>query len=215
MNNKIKYQVAGGVILIIVGIALLLINYVSDKRDLAFSTMNLELSNVNNNVLEDEEVIDDNDEIVTEDGNTTSLVEKDIYVYESYLGEIEIPKINLRKGFYDKKSSLNNVKFNLYVMPTSKYPDVEGGNLIIAGHSGNYSNSYFKNLYLLEEGDNINIYYDNVNYVYKINKIYLQDKNGIVNVYRNLENTTLTLITCTYNDDNHQTVYIAYLVDKS
>ena len=47
------------------------------------------------------------------------------------------------KGFYKKESSLNNVKFNLYVLPESNYPDIKNGNLIIAGHSGNYNNSYW------------------------------------------------------------------------
>ena len=43
-NNKLRYQVAAGVVLIFVGITLLLSNYISDKRDQVFSSMNLELS---------------------------------------------------------------------------------------------------------------------------------------------------------------------------
>lgn len=212
--NNLKYQVATGVILIIVGIALLLINFVNDKRDKVFSEMNLALSNafdVNEEVEETEEVLEE-DSIVGDNVNREENKSEVVYEYESYLGKIEIPKINFYKGFYAKESTLNNVKFNLYVMPSSSYPDVKNGNLIIAGHSGNYSNSYFKDLHLLVEGDQINIYYNNKKYIYEIKKIYLQDKTGTINVYRNLSKNTLTLITCTLNDEGHQTVYIAELI---
>lgn len=208
--NKLKYQVATGVVLIIVGIALLLINFINDKREQVFSTMNLALSSESTNDIEQE--IEEQGEDTSQTESNTPEEDNSTYVYEPYLGEIEIPKIGLYKGFYAKESSLNNVKFNLYVMPTSSYPDVENGNLIIAGHSGNYSNSYFKDLYLLEEGDSINIYYHDVKYVYQVKKIYLQDKTGTINIYRNLSKNTLTLITCTFNDESHQTVYIAELV---
>lgn len=97
-------------------------------------------------------------------------------------------------------------------MPESNYPDTESGNLIIAGHSGNYNNSYFANLYLLELGDTINIHYNNKNYVYKIDKIYNEEKTGRVRILRNKSKTTLTLITCTKDDNYHQTIYIAYLI---
>ena len=48
-------------------------------------------------------------------------------------------------------------------------------------------------------------------YVYKIDKIYNERKTGRVRILRNKNNTTLTLITCTKDDNYHQTVYIAYL----
>ena len=52
---------------------------------------------------------------------------------------------------------------------------------------------------------------DNKKYVYKIDKIYNEKKTGRVRILRNKNNTTLTLITCTKDDNYHQTVYIAYL----
>ena len=88
---------------------------------------------------------------------------------------------------------------------------MERGNLIIAGHSGNYNNSYFRNLYLLEVGDDITIHYNNKKYIYTISKIYLEDKDGNVRIIRDNSKTALTLITCTKDDNNHQTVYISYL----
>ena len=97
-------------------------------------------------------------------------------------------------------------------MPESKYPDVKKGNLIIAGHSGNYNNSYFANLYKLEVSDKIKIHYKNKKYTYKIVNIYYEEKDGDVRIFRNKEKTTLTLITCTKNSKKLQTVYIAELV---
>jgi len=211
-----KYQIAAGVTLLLVGTLLLFSNYIKDKRDVVFSEMNLVLSSMDIGLVDEpieveeipnEEVIEETEapeEVVTEE-------EQSDYAYEEYLGVIDIPKISLYKGFYNKTSNLNNVKFNLYVLPVSAYPDMERGNLIIAGHSGNYNNSYFRNLYLLEIGDDIVIHYNNKKYIYEISKIYLEDKDGSVRIIRDNSKTTLTLITCTKDDSSHQTVYISYL----
>lgn len=213
-----KYQVAAGVILIVGGTLALLSNYIKEKRDVVFSEMNLTLSMLleENQVEEEIEPIDnsneeENDEqIQSEEENKKENIN---YTYEEYLGIIDIPKINLYRGFYNKNSSLNNVKFNLYVLPESNYPDIDKGNLMIAGHSGNYNNSYFANLYKLVEGDEITIHYNNSKYIYKISKIYYEEKDGTVRILRNSEKTTLTLITCTKDDKYHQTIYIAELIE--
>lgn len=205
---NLKYQIATGVILVISGTLVLLSDYIKEKRDVVFSEMNLALSGI---VTKDtipsgeEEVKEKDKEEVQEDNN---------YTYEEYLGIIDIPKIELYKGFYSKTSNLNNVKFNLYVLPSSNYPDVENGNLIIAGHSGNYNNSYFANLYKLEKEDTITIHYNNNKYIYQITNIYTEEKTGKVRIFRNKNKTTLTLITCTKDDDYHQTIYIAELINK-
>ena len=205
---NLKYQIATGVILVISGTLVLLSDYIKEKRAVVFSEMNLALSGI---VTKDtipsgeEEKEEEIKEIKEEDNN---------YTYEEYLGIIDIPKIELYKGFYSKTSNLNNVKFNLYVLPSSNYPDVENGNLIIAGHSGNYNNSYFANLYKLEKEDTITIHYNNNKYIYQITNIYTEEKTGKVRIFRNKNKTTLTLITCTKDDDYHQTIYIAELINK-
>lgn len=208
-----KYQIAAGVILIVGGTLALLSDYIKEKRDVVFSEMNLALSMVSTeNIYTEEEndiVEDYEEEIELEEENK----EEESYTYEEYLGIIDIPKIDLYKGFYNKNSNLNNVKFNLYVLPESNYPDIEKGNFIIAGHSGNYNNSYFANLYLLEKDDEIIIHYNNLKYVYKIVNIYYEEKVGFVRIFRDKDKTNLTLITCTKDDDYHQTVYIAELIN--
>lgn len=207
-KNNLKFQVAAGVILIICEIPLLLSNYIKEKRDVVFSEMNLALSEIStgdiNNDEVNEPVEEETAEEVREDNNE--------YTYEEYLGILDIPKINFYKGFYSKTSSLNNVKFNLLVLKESDYPDVVNGNLIIAGHSGNYNNSYFKDLYKLDIDDTITVHYQGKDYIYKITKIYNEKKTGTVRILRDRNKTSLTLITCTKDDNNHQTIYIAELI---
>ena len=203
---NLKLQIATGVILLVSGTSVLLSDYVKDKRDVVFSEMNLAISELNKDTLEQ---IDNND--TEEEKVIDKKEEKKEQYYEEYIGVLEISKINFYKGFYNKNSGLNNVDYNLYVLPESSYPDVVNGNLMIAGHSGNYNNSYFANLYMLEVNDDIVIHYNNKKYVYKIDKIYNEKKTGRVRILRNKNNTTLTLITCTKDDNYHQTVYISYL----
>lgn len=206
-KNNLKFQVAAGVILIISGIPLLLSNYIKEKRDVVFSEMNLVLSEINTRDIEnveEEPAVEEPAEEVKEDNNN--------YIYEEYLGVLDIPKINFYKGFYSKTSSLNNVQFNLFVLKESDYPDVVNGNLIIAGHSGNYSNSYFNDLYKLSIDDTVTVHYQGKDYIYKITKIYNEKKTGTVRILRNRNKTSLTLITCTNGDNYHQTIYIAELI---
>ena len=203
-KNNLKFQVAAGVILIISGIPLLLSNYIKEKRDVVFSEMNLVLSEINTRDIENVEEEPAVEEPTEEVNNN--------YIYEEYLGVLDIPKINFYKGFYSKTSSLNNVQFNLFVLKESDYPDVVNGNLIIAGHSGNYSNSYFNDLYKLSIDDTVTVHYQGKDYIYKITKIYNEKKTGIVRILRNRNKTSLTLITCTNGDNYHQTIYIAELI---
>jgi len=206
-KNNLKFQVAAGVILIISGIPLLLSNYIKEKRDVVFSEMNLVLSEINTRDIENVEedpAVEEPTEEVKEDNNN--------YIYEEYLGVLDIPKINFYKGFYSKTSSLNNVQFNLFVLKESDYPDVVNGNLIIAGHSGNYNNSYFNDLYKLSIDDTVTVHYQGKDYIYKITKIYNEKKTGTVRILRNRNKTSLTLITCTNGDNYHQTIYIAELI---
>lgn len=207
--NKLKYQVASGVVLIFLGIALLLSNYVSEKREEVFSSMNLELSKEVPELTKKDNATEKENNKEEEKSDDTEKKQN----YESYAGTLEINKIGFYKGFYAKGSSLNNVKFNIKILDVSSYPDEEGGNVIIIGHSGNYSNSYFANLYKLNVGDTASIYYNNKKYNYKIVNIYNDQKDGTVTVYRDESKSTMTLITCTKDDETKQTIYISELVN--
>lgn len=209
-KNNLSFKIATGVTLLLVGTLVLLSDIIKEKRDVVFSEMNLALSELQEEVMKEEpieEISEEEQPVIEEE----PVKEETKYVYEKYLGVLSIPKINFYKGFYSKTSSLNQVNFNLYVLPQSNYPDVENGNLMIAGHSGNYNNSYFRNLYLLQIDDEVTVEYNNQKYIYKIEKIYNEPKIGKVRILRNSSRTTLTLVTCTKDDEYHQTVYIAYL----
>lgn len=222
-NNNLKKQITIGVILIIAGIALFTKDYVADKREIVFSTMNLELSellahdeeipNEDSGDTPTEEVIEDSTEETPEVTPTEEVKEETSKKqYETYIGMLEITKINFSKGFYKKESNLNNVKYNIKILPQSNYPDEENGNVIIIGHSGNYNNSYFKNLYQLELSDTAVLKYNGKTYTYKIVNIYTDSKDGTVTIYRDQTKNCLTLITCTKDDDKTQTIYILELV---
>ena len=126
--------------------------------------------------------------------------------------ETEIDKINLRQGFLPKDSYYNYIDYHVQILKISDFPDVVGGNLILAAHSGNSYVSYFHNLYKLNNGDFVKIYYKGKMYRYKIVNIYKEKKDGSVNIYRDTSKTTLTLITCTRDDKTTQTIYISELI---
>ena len=223
MKNHLKLKVAGGVLLIIVGISFLISDFVSEEREQVFSRVNVELNDLlakeatvdENNTEENETVVEENvvqesQEEVVDAVEIEAVVEAPVETrqYETFAGVLEIPKINFSRGFYQKGSELNDVKFNLKILDASSYPGEERGNVIIIGHSGNYSNSYFGNLYQLSVSDIASIQYQGKKYNYKIVNIYNEEKDGTVTIYRDETKNCLTLITCTKDDDTKQTVYI-------
>ena len=181
------------------------------------------ISNARSNIVYQVEKTKDNTNINTGSNNTKTSKETTAVDTQKkntdkknnyYIGYLEIPKVDFKRGFVDINSKDNVVSKNISIISGSKYPDVEKGNFIIAGHSGTGIHSYFKNLYKLKIGDKAYVYYNNVKYTYKIVKIYKHPKDGTVAIYRDYDKTTLTLITCTKNDKKTQTVYIAELESK-
>lgn len=130
-----------------------------------------------------------------------------------YLMVLEIPKINLKKGLNNINSKYNNVSYNIQILKESSMPDVENGNLILAGHNGSSSVSFFRNLEKLKKDNDVFIYYNGFKYRYKIDKFYDVNKTGKVSIKRESK-TSITLITCKKGTNDKQVVYIGYLVDK-
>lgn len=171
----------------------LLIDFFDEQQEnLSIDITNSELENESNQ-----------DEIVVE----TKKEENKIQNTEKYLGVLEIKKINLKQGFYSKNSKNNNVNKHIKVLDESDMPNIEKGNLIIAGHSGNAYISYFKYLNKLEKGDNAIVYYQSKKYSYSLVNSYEIEKNGTAHIIRNSNKNTLTLITCKHNT-NKQLVFI-------
>lgn len=232
-----------GLIIIILGISLISYEYFLSKRNYAFDYMNnklylsssempeyLESNEDEEGVTTDEDTYDEDLTVEEITNNTNNINKQETKPNNSsnsnknnnannkpkyyYIGYLEIPKIKFKRGFVDIKSKDNDVSKNITIISGSKYPNVEKGNFIIAGHSGTGVHSYFKNLYKLKTNDEAYVYYKNVKYTYKIIKIYNQPKDGTVAIYRDYNKTTLTLITCTKDNKKSQTVYVAELKNK-
>ena len=192
-----------GAILTLVGGFFISYNYIESKKIVAYDYM----SNVFYN---GSEIVE-----ITEEEATNKKVEdkeEDTPVTNDYIGYLTIPKINLTKGFVDKRSTENDVEKNILVVDGSNYPDTEKGNLILAGHSGTGWKAFFNDLYKLQVGDTAQVTYKGKKYIYSITNIYTQPKVGKVAIYRDYSKTTLTLVTCTNNDSTTQTIYIAELI---
>jgi len=220
---KPSQKITLGVLIVFSGICILLSNYYHEKKLQVFDDMNqlyyeqlVELENEVNEIDNEEDIIisEEEEEVVTpppSGGGTTTPKKTNppIDYTKYYVGYLQIPKLNLKKGFTDINNKYNTVTRNIQVIKPSDYPDVAKGNFIIAAHSGSTSVSFFKDLYKLKVGDSAVVTYQNKEYTYVIKNIYTVPKTGKVAVRRNKEATTLTLITCTKGDNKSQTVYIA------
>lgn len=191
-----------GFILLGIGIFLLTYDYFTGKKEKAYEKINISLYSETAG-----EKIDN-----TPQNIAAAEIDTTVETGEGkYLGVLIIDKINLEQGFYDKGNPLNNVGKSVTLLDPSNYPDQVHGNTILVAHSGSSYLGYFKNLYKLNKGDLATIKYKGKTYVYKIVNIYNDTKDGDVMIYRNKNKTTLTLITCTKDDDTKQTIYIAEL----
>jgi LPXTG-site transpeptidase (sortase) family protein len=194
-----------GAVLLLIGGFFLFYNYIESKKIIAYDYMASVF--YNNNEVTDEEIVEEEEE------QEEVVEELPDEIPEGYIGYLTLPKIGLTKGFYDIRSPENDVDKNIMVLAGGDYPDVNKGNFIIAGHSGNSWRAFFNDLYQLQIGDYALVEYKGKSYQYQITNIYQQPKTGKLAIYRNYDKTTLTLITCTNYDSTTQTVYIAELIN--
>lgn len=113
-----------------------------------------------------------------------------------FVAVLEIPIIRFKRGLYEQNSPESIIDKNIIFLDVSDMPDKDNSRVIIVGHSGDAYNSYFKNLYKLKQKDKINLYYNNIKYIYEIKDIYEIIKNGSLALEPNKGNKTLTLVTC-------------------
>ena len=160
-----------------------------------------------------EEYIDNSSKVTVEESETQEEKESVGVNYNVYDMVIEIPSINLKYGLYDINSRYNSVNYGLQILRESDMPNVTNGNLVIAGHSGTSSISYFRYLYRLKNDDLVFIYYKGTKYIYKINNIYEEEKDGSITIHRDNNKTIIALITCK-SRSNNQYVFIGELINK-
>ncbi len=226
--RKDKIIITIAVLSVVSGLFLISRNYLLTKKEIAYENVALEiydedaLSNLDSldeggveqdtppTSTEPENHEENNESNSGNSGNSGIGSKKN--VKNNYIGTLEISKIKLKKGFVSPSSKYNAIDYNVTIIKGFDYPDVENGNFILAAHSGTGPLAYFKNLYKLGVGDTAVITYKNKKYTYKIAKIYTQKKQGYLTIYRNVNKTTLTLITCTKDNKKLQSVYIAELV---
>ena len=90
MNKRI-ILFTSGIIISLIGLILGLSDYIDDKINIAYDTMNNKLATINT---KEEQVVEEIEDL------------------EHYIGYLEIPKIDFNRGFYSKNSTLNNVEVN-------------------------------------------------------------------------------------------------------
>lgn len=148
------------------------------------------------------------DKIEYENNLVTSYLEKEgipkMTSNDDYIGILEIPKINLKRGYYNKEDSRNNIDDNITLIDY-----VDNKDFIFAAHSGNDKIAYFNDIHLLENGDIINLYYQNQKTTYIVYNKYLDDKNGKVSISKSPRKRVI-LITCNNNSSNNYLVIEAY-----
>ena len=206
-----------GLVLIVIGLGFGFYEYFQERKERTFMEMNISLyESERPEVIEKEFESSSEKETTPEEITSNEIVDKpnNIIKYD-YICILEIPKINLKRGFLDLNSIYNNVDYNITVIKGSTFPNEEKNNLILAAHSGNCSYCYFDKLYKLGVGDNAYINYNNVKYSYVVVDIYEVEKDGTVPIYRDYDKNVLTLITCTRNSNTKQTIYILELINNN
>lgn len=195
-------KVTLGILLLFLGIGCLSFTYFKTIKSNIFNEKNLKY-------FEEVDIAETIEEVVDETApeETTTPV-----INYNYIGYLDIPKINLKRGFVSLNSKYNSISYNVMLIKGSSMPDVKNGNLILAAHRGNSSVSFFDKLYKLNLGDEANVTYNDKVYTYKLVNTYLEAKDGTIAIYRDENKTTLTLITCTRGDKKTQTVFIFELV---
>ena len=213
-NQKIIFSF----IILFIGIFIFASEYFNSKKIAVYDYMNELYYNEEIPIANIEEL--DEETIMTEENNEEESREDTSYIFKEenksiYIGYLNIPDINLRKGFTEKESKYNTVSKNIEILNASDYPDKENGNVIFAAHSGNSSVSYFKKLHLINKGAQVYIEYNGATYTYKITDIYTIAKTGKAEIKRKKGVSSITLITCTKNDNSTQTIYIGELINKN
>ena len=154
--------------------------------------------------------IEEETSIVEDSKEEHHIIKKDD---EIYIGVLEIPKINLKKGLVDKTSPKNNVNKNIYLLKETILPDEQAiSHILLAAHSGNSYVSFFKNLRKLEITDKVYFYYKGMKYIYEIFDKYEIEKTGVAKLNQT-NMSDITLITC-ISGTNKQIIYIAKLIDE-
>lgn len=190
------------------GILFLSWNYLLRMRGEVFEEMKISMMGP---VTPAENVVD---ELPVDTRTPEEIYDEESYTidYSKYYGVLEIPKVWLKRGFYNVGSRYNDIQYNVTMAEGSIMPSEGYGNLVLMAHSGDSYISFFAYLYRLNVGDDCYITHNGMAYHYQITRIYNVDKIGTMLMNFNTDIRTLTLVTCTKDNDTLQTVYVAEYV---
>ena len=194
-NAKITLSI----LFIFIGIALLSYNYLGSIKSNLFSEKNIELLSQQIELPEEIQTIDEEEPDITTQVSPSPT---------AYIGWLEVPDVNIKRGFTDFNSPDNKLSKNILLVTGSSMPDVPNGNLILAGHNGRSKVSFFNDLYKLNDGAHAFVTYNGKKYDYTLKKRYDVPKVGTITIERNPNVNTLTLITCHRTDNHTQVVFI-------
>ncbi len=200
-KSKPNILIIVGFLFLFSGLSVIVYNYISNKL-----IINKEKDAIERYYIDDKEAVIDN-------GSTNDFKDNNEVKSNSkleYIAILKIPKIDLVRGLVDLKSHLNSINYNVEIIDGSDMPDKEKGNMILVAHSGNSRISYFRNLDKLKRNDKVTLDYNGITYNYKVVNIYDIEKTGSVNIVKNNDTTTLTLVTCRHNT-NKQIIIICEL----
>lgn len=200
-NKRYSFIIFMGISLLFLSTTYFIYNHYQNERQ----------DNIDNQKIEDFfEIEDIEDEVVEEQQEEKPVVQERVI---NYIGVLEIPKINLKRGLVDKNSSDNNVNRNIYMIKKTTLPDEQtNSHIILAAHSGNSYVSFFRNLKKLDMKDKVYFYYKGVKYIYEVSNKYEIEKTGTTEL-KQTNISDITLITC-ISGTNKQVVYVATLIDQ-
>src|SRR5574344_966368 len=118
-------RVTLSILFIITGLFLIFFNYFDGIKSNIFNEKNIEL-------YEQEIVLSEQVEVTTED-ESVDEANKEVTTpstKETYIGDLSIPDINLKRGFTSLNSEYNSLHYNVMLVDGSSMPDVKNGNLI-------------------------------------------------------------------------------------
>ena len=164
-------------------------------------------------------MIDKRNKIEVENNKISYSLNKQInYRYldmdDLYEMVLVIPKINLKKGIYDKNNKKNNISINVAINKESNYPSDVNSSVILMAHSGSGNNAFFNKLSDLDNDSLIELYYNHKKYIYKFEYSYCVLKNEKISISKEKNRKALFLITCSQEDKSMQVVYVGYLIDE-
>jgi LPXTG-site transpeptidase (sortase) family protein len=113
--------------------------------------------------------------------------------YQNGQMTIGIPKLEVNAAVVSG-TTIELLKKGPGLYESSPMPDLDGGNVCIAGHRTTYG-AWFRHVDKLEEGDEITLDYDDIQYIYQVEKVFIVDKKDW-SITEPVGYSSLTLTSC-------------------